>query len=653
MGYIEFDKSKLVNLEYSLGREILRTSRSGSYSSTTIAGCNTRKYHGLLVSPVDNFDGERHVLLSSLDVSVVPDEKVFNIGLHKFMGEHSSPRGHKSLKDFKADPVPSMKYEVGAVKLKQERVMSSSSDQLMIRYTIEDAPSAVKLQFRPLLAFRRIHDLTFSNLAVNRRVEDVKNGIRIKMYDGFPWLNMQLSRKGTFVPAPDWIYGIEYPEEQKRGYDFKEDLYVPGFFEIEIKPGDSVIFSAATEEVSPAGLGTRFTKERNIRIPRDSFRNCLVNSAQQFIVRRNGQTDIIAGYHWFGTWGRDTFISVPGLTLSRGETATFREVVDTQVSRMQGGLFPNMGTPGNPAFNSVDAPLWFIWAVQQYHLAGEKDAWERYGKPIAGVVEAYIKGTSFGIRMDEGGLIYAGSPGKALTWMDAVVAEGPVTPREGYNVEINALWYNALMFILEVADPVKDSDLIKLITPLPARVKDSFNNLFWHNIAGYPADYVTGDGDKNMDVRPNMVIALSLPHRMVDRERGKLVLDRAEKELLTPRGLRTLSPKNPDYHGTYRGSQAERDNAYHQGTVWPWLAGPYCEAYLRLYGEGGVKHVKSVIARFEEVMAEHGISSVSEVYDGDPPHSPGGTISQAWSVAEILRIMDLTDQVLSAKKGLP
>lgn len=650
MAYIDFDKSELVNLEYSLSREILRTSRKGSYSSTTIPGCNTRKYHGLLVSPVDGMGGGKYVLLSSLDVSVVEGDEVLNLGIHKFDDDHYSPKGHKYLKDFNTELIPSLSYAVGTVKLKQERILSDNSDQIMIRYTVEEAHKPVTLQFRPLLAFRNIHELTMSNLAVNSRVRYIDNGIKMKLYEGFPYLSMQFSASPEFVKVPDWIYGVEYIEEQRRGYDYKEDLFMPGYFELVMKKGESTVFSASTEEVKPAGLKTSFTNVLKTRVPRDSFRNCLLNAAGQFIIRRNKQTDIMAGYPWFGSWGRDTFISLPGLTLSRGDLKTCREVLDTQTGRMKDGLFPNMGEAGNYAFNSVDAPLWFIWAVQQYILAGGSDGWRRYGRVVQQVIEAYIKGTSYNIAMHDNGLIYAGEEGKALTWMDAVSAGGPVTPRIGYNVEINALWYNALCFADEYPAG-RNKDFSRQTEGLSGKVKDSFLEYFWDEERGFLADYVQADGERNMFIRPNMLIAASLPYIMPDNSMIKSVLDIADSELLTVRGLRTLSPRNPGYKGVYQGNQEERDAAYHQGTVWPWLIGPYAEASLRLYGERAVKRISELISGFEEVMDEHGISTISEVYDGDPPHLAGGAISQAWSVAEILRVMDLNDQVMVKAGG--
>jgi predicted glycogen debranching enzyme len=647
MGYIKFDKSKVVNLEYSLGREILRTNRAGSYSSTTIVGCNTRKYHGLLVCPVDELGGDRFVLLSSLDVTVVNNERSFNIGIRKYKGDFFSPKGHKYIEDFETEKIPLMIYRVGGVILKQERILVHYEEQFLIRFTILEANEPMKLQIRPFLAFRNIHQLTHANMNAYTKVDFINNGIKTRLYDGFPWLHMQLSEKAEFIPVPDWYYSVEYPEEQKRGYPYSEDLFAPGFFEVEAKKGDTIVFSASTREEKPSGLKQKFTKTVAGKIPRDSFVNCLRNAAQQFIEKRGNSTLIIAGYPWFGAWGRDTFISLPGLALARQKISLYTDVLDTQVARLKNGLFPNMGSADNPAFNSIDAPLWFFWTLQKYIESGGLDGWDRYGIAAKSILKAYVTGTAFNIHMRDNGLIYANAPGKALTWMDAVVYNNPVTPRNGYVVEINALWYNAICFSLEMAKNKKDKAFIKEFGAFPDLIKRSFIDLFWDNKAGYLADYVNDEEGKNLFVRPNMVIATSLPYSMLDSEQMKRVLDIADKELVTPRGLRTLSPRNSLYKGICDGTQEERDSAYHQGTVWPWLAGPFCEGWLRVYGKQGVSKVRKLVYGFEEVMNEHGVSTISEIYDGDPPHAPRGAISQAWSVGEILRVIELLNNKYS------
>jgi len=478
MSYIKFDKSQVVNLEYSLAREMIRTNRAGSYSSTTLVGCNTRKYHGLLIVPVDELGGERFVLLSSLDVIVVNKDKSFNIGIRKYKGDYFSPKGHKYVEDYDTDDIPSRIYRVGGVILRQERLLVHYEEQLLIRYTILEASEPMKLQFRPFLAFRNIHQLTHANLSANTKVDFIENGIKSRMYDGFPSLNMQFSTKVEFVPVPDWYLGVEYLEEQKRGYDYSEDLFTPGFFEVKAKKGDIIVFSASTKDEKASGLKQKFTKTVSGKIPRDSFINCLRNAAQQFVEKRGGKTLIIAGYPWFGAWGRDTFISLPGLAIARHRLVLYREVLDTQINKMKDGLFPNMGSASDPAFNSVDAPLWFFWAVQQYIGHGGNDGWERYGTAAKSVLDAFKNGTAFNIHMRENGLIYADAPGKALTWMDAVVNGIPVTPRRGYAVEINALWYNAVCFSLEMAAKENDKKFSKEYGKMPDLIKNSFLELF-------------------------------------------------------------------------------------------------------------------------------------------------------------------------------
>ncbi|MBW6501027.1 MAG: amylo-alpha-1,6-glucosidase [Bacteroidales bacterium] len=643
MSYIKFEKGQIVNLEYSLTREIIRTNRAGSYSCYTILGSNTRKYHGLLVCPVDELGGERFVLLSSLDVTVVYNDRSFNTGIRKYKGDYYSPKGHKYLDDIEIETIPVRIYRVGSVIVKQERLLVHHEEQFLARFTVMEASEPMKLQIRPFLAFRNIHELTHANMAANTKVEFIENGIRSKLYDDFPYLNMQFSAKVEFIHVPDWYLGVEYTEEQQRGYDYSEDLFTPGFFEIEAKEGDVIVFSASTKEEKTSGLKAKFTRTVAGKIPRNNFINCLRNAAQQFIERRHGQTWIIAGYPWFGSWGRDTFIALPGLALARHRLTLFREVLDTQVGRMKDGLFPNMGNPDNPAFNSVDAPLWFFWSVQQYHKYGGTDAWELYGAALRSVLDAYKSGTAFNIRMRDNGLIYADAPGKALTWMDAVVDGIPVTPRNGYAVEINALWYNTVCFALEMAGQANDKKFIKEYEKLPELICKSFHETFCDHEKGLIADYVNDEEGRNFFVRPNMVIAVSLPYSMLSKEEMQRVLEIADKELLTPRGLRSLSPGNRLYKGIYKGNQEERDKAYHQGTVWPWLIGPFCEGWLKVYREQGVQKVMKLIYGFEEVMGEHGVTTVSEIYDGNPPHAPRGTISQAWSIGEILRVIDLLE----------
>ncbi len=651
---MQFDKKQLVNLEYSLSKEILRSNRAGSYASFTIIGCNTRKYHGLLICPVEAFGGEQHVLLSSLDTTVIQRGKEFNLGIHKFEGDLYEPRGHKYIREFYAETIPQLYRRVGGVVLLEEKLLVEKKEQLLVKFTLLEAHSDTWLRFKPFLAFRNKHALTHANMYANTKVQFIENGVRIKMYEGFPYLHMQFNKPAEFVPVPHWYYNIEYIREQERGYDYKEDLFVPGYFEVPIRKGESVVFSASTEPAATGTLKRTFTYELKKRTPRNSFRNCLINSAHQFIKHYKDKTEVIAGFPWFDSWGRDTFIALPGLTLVLGNVSDFKAVMRTEMAKMsEEGLFPNMGKEGNYAFNSVDAPLWFFWDVQQYirFTGDKKGAWRMYGKAMKKILEAYRQGTAYNISMQENYLIRAGEEGKALTWMDAVVDGVPVTPRAGFPVEINALWYNAVVFVLSLAEEFGDRNFTGQWQDFPGKIKQAFLETFWDEELKYLADYVSDEGP-NRQIRPNQVIATSLPYSPLDDEKKQKVLRKAEKQLLTPRGLRTLSPEDPEYKGRYFGNQAQRDRAYHQGTVWPWLLGPYCEGMLKLYKRSAVAKIRKLIWGFEEEMMEHGIGSISEIYDGDPPHEGKGAISQAWSVSEVLRVLHLLDEIESGNENI-
>ena len=655
MGYLKFDKTQLANLEYSLSREILRTNRGGSFCNTTIVGCNTRKYHGLLVCPVKEHENRRFVFLSSLDETVIQRNAEFNLGIHKYAGEVYEPKGHKYIVDFNTDNVARTVYQVGGVKLSKESLLVEQREQILLRYTLLEAQSPTRLRFRPFLAFRDMHALTHANHDAHTGTTSVSNGVCIKMYDALPSLCMQMSKEAEFVPVPDWFYGVEYPKEEERGYDFSEDLFVPGYFEVEIKKGESIIFSASLTEENPKEFKQLFTKQTESRLPRSSFEHCLTIAAQQFVVRTENaksekkiarDTEVIAGFPWFGVWGRDTFIALPGITLGIDDPKTCREVLNTMVTRMEGGLFPNMGSRENPAFNSVDAPLWFFSAVQQYAAFTEKnsEAWKLYGEAMKTILENFRNGAlPYNIRMHDNALIYAGEEGKALTWMDAMTGGRGVTPRIGYAVEIQALWYNAVMFTLALAKEAGDKKFVDAWSDIPARIAESFNASFWCEDRGYLADVINGDA-KDWSIRPNQVIAVALPYTMIDKEIKKSVLDVVNSQLVTPRGLRTLSPEDPNYKGIYEGSQEVRDNAYHQGTVWPWLLEWFSAGWLSIHKKSGVAYIDGLLHGFEEEMTQHGIGSIAEIYNGDPPHQAKGTISQAWSVAALLQMFRMIEK---------
>ncbi len=639
---LKFDKQELGNLEYALQREVLCTNRTGGYLNTTIVGCNTRKYHGLMVCPVGDSDTERenHVLLSSLDETVIQHQQTFNLGIHRFPGIYE-PRGHKYIVDFCYSPNMQQTYRVGGVVLKKEYLWIHAREQLLIRYTLLEAKSDTRLRLRPFLAFRRAHGLSQANMMADGHSHPIPGGVMNCLYRGMPCLHLQLDRPAEFVAAPDWYYNFEYLEEKARGYPYREDLLTTGFFEMEIRKGESVIFSASTAQENPENLARQYAEELARRSPKDDFLPCLRHAARQFVVRNGSKTEVVAGYPWFGRWGRDTFISLPGITLAQGNVEVCRAVLDTMVAEMQGGLFPNMGS----AYNSVDAPLWFFWTLQQLqeHIGAEA-VWEAYGAAMKAILEAFRQGIGEGaIRVDDNGLIWASKPGTAFTWMDAVVDGVPVTGRDGWQVEINALWYNAIRYTLELSEQFGDKAFAERWEEMPALIKTSFNDTFWYEQEGYLADFAGPEG-RNTFIRPNQVIACALPYTMVSEERIDRVLTTIQKHLLTPKGLRTLSPRNPLYEGRYEGNQPERDRQYHQGTVWPWLLEHYVKACFDIRGKAFLHRAEEILEHFVEEMTVAGIGSVSEIYDGDPPHHPRGAISQAWSVAALLRINEMIER---------
>jgi predicted glycogen debranching enzyme len=638
MSYIKFDKYQLINLEYSLCRELLRSNRAGSYANTTIINCNTRKYHGLLITPQPTLDHGNHVLLSSVDETVIQQNSEFNLAIHKFPGNVYEPKGHKYLRDFVADPIPKLLYRVGGVLLSKEMIFSHE-DRMMIRYTLLEANSPTLLRLKPFLAFRNVHRLSKENIFADKKYEKVKNGIKVKMYEGYSHLFMQISKANEYTHVPHWYYNIEYQEEMERGYEFQEDLYVPGFFEFEIKKGESVCFSAGIAEIYPPLIKRAFNIEIAKRIPRDTFEHCLINAAQQFVVKREERTEILAGFAWFGVSPRHTFISLPGLLLVPGEYDIAREVLETMIRKLDGPFFNNHVNKDELRTIEADASLWFFWALQQYAaFTNTRDTiWQNFGQYMQQILEGYRRGTSFEVRMRDDGLLSAGVPGTTVTWMNAIAYGKPVTPRTGLAVEINALWYNAICFAMEMARKQGDSAFTNEWQPVADMIPSSFMKTFWNPGKKYLADYVDGDYT-DWSVRPNMVLVCSLPYSPVDEDIRKEVLARIKQELLTPRGLRTLTPKSPVYQGAYHGKSDEREQACHQGTVWPWLLGHFVDGYLRIHGRSEFNFIKSLYKGFEPVMIEHGIGTISEIYDGDPPHTPRGAISFASSVAELLRI---------------
>ena len=645
MSYLRFEKALMTNLQDSLPKELLRTNRSGAYSCSTIVDCNTRKYHGLLVVPVPEIDDDNHVLLSSLDVTVVQHGAEFNLGLHKYQGNNFSPMGHKYIREFDCDKVPTTIYRVGGVLLKKEVVFQHYEDRILIRYTLVDAHSATTLRFRPFLAFRSVRQFTHENTVASRDFYPVDNGIKTCMYEGYPDLYMQFSKKNEFIFHPDWYRGVEYPKEQERGYASTEDLYVPGYFEMPIKKGESIVFSAAISSIKPSSLKKLFDEEVAERNPRDNFFHCLVNAAHQFHIRtKNDDRYLLAGYPWFKCRARDTFISLPGLTLSIEEQDYFELVMKTA----ERGIREFMaGKPLTGMMTEIEQPdvlLWAIWAIQQYSKeASIEKCNEMYGKLVADIVKFIEANKHNNLELRENGLLYSEGKKKAVTWMNSTANGRPVVPRTGYIVEFNALWYNALCFAASLAELSGNNAQVDHLNKLAEKVKASFVEVFL-NEHGYLFDYVDDKDPRDWSVRPNMIFAAAFDYSPLDQAQKKGVIDICTRELLTPKGLRSLSPKSGGYNPMYVGPQTQRDYAYHQGTAWPWLGGFYMEASLKLYKRTRLSFIERQLVGYEDEMSYHCLGTVPELFDGNPPFHGRGGISFAMNVGEVLRTLELLEK---------
>ncbi len=634
MAFLKFNKNELVNLSYSLKREIISANKTGAYCNTSIVTCNTRRYHGLLAVPVDRFGGEMHLLLSSLDESLILAGKQFNLGIHCY-GDIYEPRGHKYIVDFKADPVPSITYKIGEMEFVKSILLVPDNDQVLIRFELVKAPSKVTLQLKPFLAFRSIHALTSRNDAADTSFRQIGNGAAFRMYEGFPDLNLQLSSKSSFKYAPVWYDGITYSDEARRGFDCREDLFVPGCFETVMNEGESIVFSASVNEVAASQLKRRY----NSAVARigdiSDYHDQLVHQADLLIRNRNGHKMITAGFSWMYTGLlRETLTALPGLTLyGKNDPGEFEEILDNLIADEQERLFRRT--------TQVEAPFQMTNALQQLiDYTGEKERiWKKYGDTLKGIIDSYAPGRRKEVAVHPNGLLWAQMDRVALSWMNAYIDGCPVTERHGYQVETNALWYNALCFALgmEAEYGSKRSRFYKTWKPVFDLASRNFQPTFWDPDAGYLADCVDENG-RNMELRPNQLIAIGLDQSPVDDDVKVSVLRVIDNELVTRRGLRSLSPRDPKYKGVYEGTQRERDLAYHNGCTWPYLLSPYVYTCFKLKGESFRKKAEWLEEGFYDDMNKHGVGAFSELYDGDPPHEPHGAISSALSTAALLNI---------------
>ena len=646
MAYLQFNKAELVNLEYSLKREMLATNRTGGYCNTTIVCCNTRKYHGLMAVPIERFGGHRYMLLSSLDETLLQHGMPFNLGIHCY-GDVYEPRGHKYIVDFEMNPYPVITYRVGGMLFKKEILFVVGSDQLLIRYTLLDAHSHTVLRLKPYLAFRSIHELTVANGDADTHYQTVEGGVAFCLYPGFPTLNLQLSKPCDYVHVPDWYRNTVYKEEYRRGFDCMEDLLVPGFFELPLEKGESVVFSASTEAVSPTGLKAQFTREVKRRMPRNNYDDCLKAAAEQLFAVKDKYTRICTGFSWHEMGGmRETCLALPGLTLcNKGDAKLFEKILSDLITENQDSFLHGS--------DQVESPLRLFEAVQQLaaFTGDEAGAWKKYGKFLKQVLQSYIAGRPE-VRLHDNGLLWAEKPGVALSWMNAYIDGKPVTERRGYQVETNCFWYNAGCWTLDMESRYgKPGAFTQRLAEIKAAVEACFYDLFWVEARRHLADYVDENG-QNVFTRPNQLYACSLAYSPVSEEVQAEILHAVSRELVTTRGIRTLSPKNPRYRSRYEGNQIDRDTATHNGCTRPWLLGAYVAASFKLFGPSFVRKAQELIAGFEEDLNVHGIAAVAEIYDGDPPYIPHGAINSAMSVAEILRVKYLINQYKDKEESL-
>ena len=664
-------------------REWLETNGLGGYASSTMLGANTRRYHGLLVAALHP-PADRFVLLSKLEETLETGAGRFELSTNQYPGA-IHPHGYQYFRRFRLDLFPSFVYAAGEVMLEKTVFMPHGENTVVVQYRVLDwgalapAQRQCRLELRPLLAFRGFHELTRANGALRANIQADQGTVSMQPYDSLPRLYFAHDAD-AMVAGGDWYYNFEYAVERERGLDFQEDLFNPFQLTFELNETRSiatVVASLAPRQVSdvPAFKRVETERRRSIATPavragalHDDSEAMLRRAADQFLVSRGEHSTVIAGYHWFGDWGRDTMIALPGLTLTTGRHDLAREVLLTYASRVDQGMLPNRFPDRGeaPEYNAADATLWFFYAAHAYLRATGDFALIRKLLPVfADIIAWHIRGARHGIRVDDDGLLHAGEPGVQLTWMDARVNGRVITPRIGKPVEIQALWHNALRVMADLSRQDGDTQSSARYAAMAEKTKLSFGAKFWNptteclfdvidceplfrpNKNGVSAERALERREPSAktavdpSIRPNQLFAISLPFALLEGPRAKSVLKVAIEQLLTPYGLRTLSPHDPRFCGRYEGGVESRDSAYHQGTVWPWLLGPFITAYRKTYGHSeetaalGIAWLQPIL----DHMTEAGVCQISEVFDGDAPHRPGGCIAQAWSVAEVLRCL--------------
>jgi len=656
---ITFHQLDISDLHESLGREWLETNGRGGYASGTIANCRSRKYHGLLVADLADPPG-CYVLLAHLDDWVESGGRNFPLVTHQY-GDTFSPDGHTRQLRFEQEFCPAFVYQCGELTVTRRIMMLQGEDTVLIRYDAEGPANGAVLRIRPLLAFRHIHQVIRANGKIRGQTDSLPNGFSIRPYDGMPTLAVQTNVKSGFTPQPLWYFNFKYAADAERGFEHTEDLFSPGIVEVKIRTGQPVILAVSTRPAT-RGIVRSWQQEENRRQaavatstgiqPRALDETqarlfaALRRAAGQFLITLpDGTSAVHAGYHWFGPWGRDTLLALPGLVFQAGELDLGVRILKGFVRHEKGGMLPNFINPdGTGAYTAVDPSLWLFWTVQQYLAAGgdpeivRRDFWPT----LLAIIRHFIKGTPEGVLVDQAGLLRAGTPSSAVTWMNAQVGGRPVIPRWGYMVEINALWYNAVCFAQELALDRFNDRLDELDVDFAPRLAEAFVGKFWVNDQQALLDTVN-EYCSDASLRPNAIFAVSLPYSPLSKAQQRAIVGAIRRELFTPYGLRSLTQNDIRYYGVCQGENWVRELAYHQGSVWPWFLAHFAEALFR--AEGRTRENRALFApvagAFEKHLREAGVGSISELFDGDPPHAPRGAIAQAWNVGEVLRLLHL------------
>ena len=647
----QFDATLLSDFQKARSLEWIETNGLGGYASGTVSGAHSRRYHGLLVAamhpPVD-----RMVLVSKLDETIVAGGKSFELSSNQYPGA-IHPQGFKHLVAFERKMFPEFMYKVGNIEIKKTIAAIHGENTTVILYEVVNAKEEFRMELLPLYACRDFHSTAHKNDSIHSQFAFEDGLFRTMNYDGCPEIFIDVPGS-TFTENKGWYYNFEYSIERYRGLDYQEDLFTHGKFSIILKKGSKVGVILSTEGPARRNAFQLFKNEKRRREEivnnfsgSESLKQ-MVLAADQFIVKRGDLKTIIAGYHWFSDWGRDTMISLPGLCLVTGRFDDAKNILRAFSQSVSEGMLPNRfpDKGETPEYNTIDATLWFFHAIYKYYEYTKDLVFVKSVLPVlADIIEWHYRGTRYNIHVDPSDeLLSGGQDGVQLTWMDAKVGDWVVTPRKGKPVEINALWYNALSIMEFLIVESGMSEQSGFYNSKAQKVRESFNDKFWNEEQGYLFDFIDGDY-RDKDIRPNQIYAIGLPFPLLNEERANRVFQIVRNKLATAKGLRSLDQGNEKYCPVYGGDPWHRDSSYHQGTEWSFLLGPYIDALVKLKGKEGKSEAVEIMNAFFDHLKETGVGTVSEIFDAEPPHTPRGCMAQAWGVAEVLRVLvehDLT-----------